>query len=238
MTAYPLFLLAGIAVSFFTWRRLARNDPRLPVIYLAALVCAFAGAKVVYLAAEGWLWWGRPECLAAWLTGKSILGALLGGYAGVEAAKKLSGYTQPTGDLFAVIAPLGILLGRVGCLMHGCCQGIVCEPSWFTITGIDGKPRWPAVPAEMAFNALFLAVVLVLRSTKLLPGQHFHLYLMACGAFRFFHEFLRDTPRVLGVMSGYQLAALAVFFLGLWGFLRRRAEEGGRHHEPREQAGA
>jgi len=238
MTAYPLFLLAGIAVSFFTWRRLARNDPRLPVIYAAALVCAFAGAKGVYLAAEGWLWWGHPECLAAWLTGKSILGALLGGYAGVEAAKKLTGFTRPTGDLFAIIAPLGILLGRIGCLLHGCCPGIACDPSWFTITGGDGKFRWPAVPAEMTFNAIFLSVVLVLRSKRLLSGQHFHLYLMACGAFRFLHEFLRDTPRVFGVFSGYQLAALAVFFLGLRGFLRRRADEGNGRHGIQEQTGA
>ena len=223
MIAYPLFLLADIVVSFFTWRRLARNDPRLPVIYAAALVCAFAGAKVVYLAAEGWLWWGRPECLMAWLSGKSILGALLGGYAGVEASKKLTGYLKPTGDFFAVIAPLGILLGRMGCLMHGCCQGVVCEPAWFTVVGADGRPRWPAVPAEMIFNALALTAVLILRSRKLLPGQHFHLYLMACGAFRFLHEFLRDTPRVLGCFSGYQIAALAVFFLGLGGFLKRQA---------------
>lgn len=224
MIAYPLFLLAGIVVSFFTWRRLARNDPRLPAIYAAALVCAFAGAKLVYLAAEGWLWWGHPECLMAWLSGKSILGALLGGYAGVEAAKKLTGYTKPTGDLFAVIAPLGILLGRIGCLMHGCCPGVVCEPAWFAAAGADGRPRWPAVPAEMLFNAVALIAVLILRSKRLLPGQHFHLYLMACGVFRFFHEFLRDTPRVLWGFSGYQAAALAVFFLGLCGFLKRQCE--------------
>jgi phosphatidylglycerol:prolipoprotein diacylglycerol transferase len=161
----------------------------------------------------------------AWLSGKSILGALLGGYAGVEAAKKLTGYTKPTGDFFAVIAPLGILLGRVGCLLHGCCPGVACAPAWFTITGADGNPRWPAVPSEMAFNALALGTALILRSKNILPGQHFHLYLMACGAFRFFHEFLRDTPRIAGIFSGYQFAALAVFLLGLWGFLRR---QGGR----------
>lgn len=224
MMVYPLLLLAGIAVSFFTWSRLARNDSRLPVIYAAALVCAFAGAKLVYLAAEGWLWWDHPERWMAWLSGKSILGALLGGYAGVEAAKKLTGYTSPTGDLFAVIAPLGILLGRVGCLVHGCCPGVVCEKSWFTIPGADGLSRWPAVPVEMGFNAVVLGVVLVLRARKILPGQHFHLYLMACGVFRFFHEFLRETPRVAGVFSGYQLAALAVFALGAWGFLRRRRQ--------------
>jgi len=221
ISLYPVFLLAGIAVSLATWRRLAKSDPRLPVIYAAALVCAFAGAKVAYLVAEGWMWRGRPEMLMAWLSGKSILGALLGGYVGVEAVKKWTAYTHPTGDLFAVIAPLGVLIGRIGCLQHGCCAGIVCQPAWFTITGVDGKSRWPAVPAEIAFNALALAAVTVLRSRKILPGQHFHLYLMACGLFRFIHEFLRETPRVAGPWSGYQILSLAVFVLGAWGFLRR-----------------
>jgi phosphatidylglycerol:prolipoprotein diacylglycerol transferase len=44
---------------------------------------------------------------------------------------------------------------------------------------------------EFIFNALMLMVVLVLRRQKILPGQHFHVYLMAYGLFRFFHEFLR-----------------------------------------------
>jgi len=62
----------------------------------------------------------------------------------------------------------------------------------------------------------------LLRREKKLVGQHFHLYLMAYGAFRFAHEFLRDTPRVAGSITGYQIAALAVMALGAGGFVRRR----------------
>ena len=58
-----------------------------------------------------------------------MLGALLGGYAGVEIAKKAIGYSAPTGDWFAIVAPVGIALGRVGCLRHGCCTGVVCSPA-------------------------------------------------------------------------------------------------------------
>jgi phosphatidylglycerol:prolipoprotein diacylglycerol transferase len=57
-------------------------------------------------------------------------------------------------------------------------------------------------------------------------SQHFHIYLMAYGVFRFAHEFLRATPRILGPISGYQLAALAVAVLGLLGFLLRRRAVG------------
>jgi phosphatidylglycerol:prolipoprotein diacylglycerol transferase len=218
---YTALLLIGIAVSFYTWTRLARRDGRLPLIYLGALLGAFTGAKLVYLAAEGWMFASSPDRWMIWATGKTILGALLGGYLGVEAAKKAAGYAEPTGDLFALVAPIGIIFGRIGCLLHGCCLGQECAPHWWTQRDIFGVPRWPAVPVEIGFNVLMLGVFLVLRRGQRLPGQHFHIYLIAYGAFRFAHEFVRDTPRLAFGMTGYQVAALACVALGAWGFLHR-----------------
>jgi phosphatidylglycerol:prolipoprotein diacylglycerol transferase len=222
---YLLLLLAGIAASLLLWSRLARRDSRLLTIYAAALTGAFLGAKLVYLAAEGWMYWSSPHRWIIWATGKTILGALLGGYLAVEIAKKFVGYRQPTGDYFAVVAPLGILFGRVGCLLHGCCLGRECTPAWWTLQDQFGIDRWPAVPVEMAFNILALAAALLLRKLQLLRGQHFHLYLMSYGIFRFFHEWMRATPRLTPVLTGYQIAALAVTALGVAGFLRRRSHE-------------
>ena len=219
---YSLLMLAGIAVSVVFWVRLAKRDERLLIIYIAALVSAFLGAKIVYLAAEGWMLWEARDRWMIWATGKSILGALLGGYAGVEAAKKLTGYMLATGDWFAVIAPVGIVLGRIGCLLHGCCLGRECAPAWWAVEDVQGVPRWPAVPAEIAFNLVAILVFIGLRRWRVLAGQHFHLYLIGYGAFRFAHEFLRATPRVAGGISGYQIAALAVAALGFVGFVRRR----------------
>ena len=247
---YSLLMLAGIAVSLAFWARLAKRDERLLGIYIAALVSAFLGAKVVYLAAEGWMFWDAPDRWMIWATGKTILGALLGGYAGVEVAKKVTGYAQATGDWFAVIAPVGIVLGRVGCLLHGCCLGRECAPAWWTLADARGVARWPAVPVEIGFNVLALAFFLALsredepaKNAKghertdssfrvlsrfsranlaaRLQGQHFHIYLIAYGTFRFAHEFLRATPRVTGAFSGYQIAALACVALGAWRFVAR-----------------
>lgn len=218
-------------MSLFVWSRLARRDPKLLGVYFGGLLGAFTGAKLVYLAAEGWLFWDSPQRWLIWATGKTILGALLGGYAGVEIAKKLLGYTRATGDLFALVAPIGIIFGRVGCLLHGCCLGHPCPPHWWTMRDPEGVDRWPAVPLEIGFNLLALGVFLLLRFTPwrrsktagpILPGQHFHLYLMGYGLFRLGHEFFRDTPRVLPGISGYQFAALACVLLGAWGFQRRR----------------
>jgi phosphatidylglycerol:prolipoprotein diacylglycerol transferase len=220
---YGWLMLAGIGVSFVFWWRLAKRDARLVFIYLGALGGAFLGAKLVYLGAEGWLHWRDQDRWIQLATGKSIVGGLLGGYAGVELAKYLLSYYSATGDWFAIITPVTIMLGRVGCWLHGCCLGRECEVAWFTIRDTAGVARWPAAQVELAFNALMLGTILILRKRRLLPGQHFHLYLIAYGLFRFGHEFLRETPRVLGPFSGYQIASLAVFGLGVAGFSRRRS---------------
>ena len=214
-------MLAGIAVSAMFWSRLARRDDRLLIVYVAALIGAFLGAKLAYLLAEGWRDLGQPDVWLRLATGKSILGALPGGYAGVELAKRWVGYRGVTGDWFAIIAPVGIILGRIGCWLHGCCLGRAWEPAWFTMRDASGLGRWPAVPAEIVFNLAMLACFFVLRQQRRLAGQHFHVYLIAYGLFRFAHEFLRATPRIGAGLSGYQIAALACVALGAWRFVAR-----------------
>jgi phosphatidylglycerol:prolipoprotein diacylglycerol transferase len=221
-TAYGWLMLAGIFVSIIFWSRLARRDERLVMIYISALVGAFLGAKLVYLGAEGWLHWHDQNRWIILATGKSITGALLGGYIAVEITKRILKYDGTTGDWFAVIVPVGIMLGRIGCFINGCCLGRVCEPSWFTLNDVNGIARWPAVPVEFLFNAVMLFLILLFRWGRIAPGQLFHIYLMAYGIFRFFHEFLRDTPQIIGPFSGYQFAALGVAALGAFGFVLRR----------------
>ena len=221
---YTLLLVGGIVLSLVIWMRLARREPRLVAIYFGALLGAFTGAKLVFLAAEGWLFWNSPDRWLIWATGKTILGALLGGYGGVEIAKKVAGYSKPTGDLFAIVAPIGIILGRIGCLLHGCCLGQVCKPHWWTLNDAQGLHRWPAVPFEIGFNGVAVVVFWLLRRKGVLPGQLFHLYLVAYGAFRFVHEFFRATPRISYGLSGYHVAALACIALGSWRFIQRQRD--------------
>jgi phosphatidylglycerol:prolipoprotein diacylglycerol transferase len=221
-TAYGWLMLAGIFVSIFLWSQLIKRDDRLVLVYVAALVGAFLGAKLVYLAAEGWLHWHDPDRWVILATGKSITGALLGGYLAVEIAKYFINYRGATGDWFAVIVPTGVMIGRIGCMINGCCLGKVWPTSWYTVNDTHGVPRWPAPEVEFLFNAVMLGVILVMRHRKIMPGQLFHLYLITYGVFRFFHEFLRDTPQIIGPISGYQIAALAIFALGVAGFMRRR----------------
>jgi phosphatidylglycerol---prolipoprotein diacylglyceryl transferase len=221
-TAYGWLMLTGIFVSIAFWSRVARRDERLVLIYVAALVSAFLGAKLVYLGAEGWLHWQDANRWVVLATGKSITGALLGGYLGVEIAKRFLKYNAVTGDWFAIIVPIGVMIGRIGCMINGCCLGKVCPANWYTVVDAHGVPRWPASQVEFLFNALMLGVILLLRWGRIAPGQLFHIYLIAYGTFRFFHEFLRDTPTILGPFSGYQMASLGIVLLGITGFILRQ----------------
>src|ERR1051326_4004836 len=195
-TVYGWMMIGGILLGLGFWWRLARRDSRLLLIYLGALGGAFLGAKLAYLAAEGWMHWHETNRWLQLATGKSITGGLMGGYVGVEIAKRLLGYGRVTGDFFALITPIGISLGRIGCWFHGCCRGIECSPAWFTVSDPQGVARWPSVQVEILFNVVALGGALALRKGRLLGNQHFHLYLMAYGAFRFMHEFMRETPRI------------------------------------------
>ena len=53
-----------------------------------------------------------------------------GGCIGVEIIKKIIGHKEPTGDAFALAIPLGHIIGRLGCLLGGCCYGTICNFPW------------------------------------------------------------------------------------------------------------
>lgn len=211
MAPYSVLMVAGLVLGLIFWLRLSRKDGATVGLYVAALAGAFLGAKFSYLGCEGWMNWGAPDQWRQWATGKSILGALLGGFLAVEAVKCIAGIRTVTGDWFASFVPVTIALGRLGCLAQGCCPGR-------KLAGFV----WPAVPVEFSFNVLAAVIFWVLRRRQILAGQHFHLYMMAYGVFRFVHEPLRGTPKLGGIWSLYQVLALALAGLGLWGFLERR----------------
>jgi phosphatidylglycerol:prolipoprotein diacylglycerol transferase len=220
-------VLVSMLVSLYFWFRSGASTRKLLPVYGGALIGAVVGGKTVYLLAQGWLDWSQPDWWTRVLAGKTITGALLGGYLGVELAKKWIGHRQPTGDLFALMVPLSIAVARVSCWLSGCCLGHVCEPSWYSMKDSLGRDRWPAVPVELGFNLMMVAVLALLRHTRRFPHQHFHIYLVAYGLFRFVHEFWRDTPRLIGPLSGYHLASVALVILGAERFWRREQQSRG-----------
>ncbi len=224
---YGALALVGILITAYVWGKITgkggRHDSRLTVIYFCGLFGALLGAKLAFLLAEGWFY---RENWIALLSGRSITGGLLGGYVAVEIAKKVLKYPRTTGDVFAIIAPIGLALGRIGCLFAGCCKGIICEQTWWTLIDGDGLARWPAVPIELLFNLVFLAWALPATRFRWQIGNRFHIYLIAYGLFRFGHEFLRDNPRLIGAFGGYHFLALCILLFGAVRFAQRRNSDG------------
>jgi phosphatidylglycerol---prolipoprotein diacylglyceryl transferase len=234
---YPLLAVTSLVLSAYAWEKLTLSaaqptSKQRSVIYFGCIVGTALGAKLGFVFAEGFSIAVDPgltasERLMQLMAGKTVTGALLGAYFGVEYAKQRVAYRSATGDTFALIAPCSIALSRLGCLVQGCCVGRPMQPGPLTITDHEGVARWPAVPFELAFNLCFVVFVLCVAQRRkrsngrLLEGQLFHVYLISYGVFRFAHELLRDTPRWYGPWSGYHALALALAVLGAWGFARR-----------------
>jgi phosphatidylglycerol---prolipoprotein diacylglyceryl transferase len=209
---YGWMLIFGIGWGAAYWLRESKRDRRVLFIYAAGLAGAFAGAKLAFLLAEAWLHVDDPDRWLIWLSGKSLMGALPGGWLGVEIAKRSVGYRKPTGDRFAMLLPVPLILGRIGCLSAGCCGGTLCAFG-----------RWPSVQVEIGFQMLALPCLWMMRRNHWQAGQHFHLYLIAYGLFRFGHEFLRATPKPFLGLSAYQLIAGATALAAIIAYRKRSA---------------
>lgn len=224
---YMILMAVGLGISAWIWSGRFRHKPEMVIVYAAGLLGALIGAKLGYIVAELPFYWNDPAFWQHALVGRTIVGALLGGYLGVEIGKKLAGYTEPTGDVFALAVPIGIALGRIGCMLHGCCRGIVCrEAWWWTAAGPDGLPRWPAPMVEFTFNIAAALILLILYRVQRPRGrgQLFHLYLIAYALFRIAHEPMRDTPRLPGGVSTYQVLAVVLLLFAYWRFRGRQQQ--------------
>lgn len=141
--------------------------------------------------------------------GKTIVGGLLGGLIGVELAKKATGITRSTGDLFVLPLIAAMAIGRIGCFLAGPMDktaGLPTALPW-GIAIADGVKRHPVALYEIAF--LLLLVPLVRRKWPV-EGDSFRVFLASYLAFRLAVDFLKpDPPPILLGMSAIQWACLA-----------------------------
>lgn len=208
---------------YFRLRRRTHETP-LPLeanlwILVGCLFGAWVGSKLLawcespayYLS----LWRHDPSAL---LGGKTIVGGLLGGWAGVAIAKRRCRISRSTGDLFVYPLALGTAVGRLGCFFTGLADrtyGLATTLPW----GVDFGDRVRRHPTQL-YESLFvlawaLALWLATRRRPLAAGALFRLYLTGYLAFRFAVEFIKPREPLLGPLSAIQLASLvgAVFCL-------------------------
>lgn len=129
-------------------------------------------------------------------------------------------------DTFAAPLLLGMAIGRLGCVMHGCCYGNICDPGFpLALTypqgpGMPLGPRYPTQFFEAAADLLLMAAMIWLLPRAKFAGQVVWATVSGYGLIRFSNEFFRaDGREVLGDFTVAQLTALGMFLLGLAGAL-------------------
>jgi prolipoprotein diacylglyceryltransferase len=202
------------------------DGPHRWTVIAAAAVGALVGSRLLGLA-EQW-----PTVMQAWKAGrmldlllspggKTIVGGLLGGWLGVEIAKRLSGIKRRTGDLFALPLCVGIAVGRIGCLLAGLADDTFGKPTalpWAVNLG-DGIGRHPVQVYEIIF--LGLVGVLVSMKAELPEGARFRIFLGSYLGWRVAIDFLKPQP-LIGGMNLIQWSCLAGISLILFDLIPTR----------------
>ena len=212
----PVGISVALALAFPVARHIRDKSLRNQYYFLQGLTLlgAIFGAKISVLFGDyHWPWTPVRDWTNILWSGRSITGALIFGFLFAEVAKPLIGYTLPPNDRFATLLPFTIGIGRIGCLTTGCCGGVIHD-GWCSLRGPDGLSHYPTQVFEMIFQfGIGLLFVFFLRR-RILFGRLFSLYLIAYGIFRFLTEFIRDTPKYFGPISGYQVLSLFMIILG------------------------
>jgi prolipoprotein diacylglyceryltransferase len=234
---HPVFETLAYAAGFavYRWKRAREGDvveePQRWTVLAAAAMGALVGSRVLGIAEQG------PTVIQAWRTGrmmellvspggKTIVGGLLGGWLGVEIAKKISGLKRRTGDLFALPLCVGIAVGRVGCLIAGLADDTYGKPTslpWAVDLG-DGIGRHPVQVYEVFF--LVLVGIVVSMKKQLPEGARFRIFLGSYLAWRLVIDFLKPQPLIAG-MNLIQWCCLAgiSFLIFDQVHMRRRVHE-------------
>lgn len=244
VTWYGLFVAGGFWLGAWT---AARRGPRAGVtsetvwdLLWVLILAGIVGARALYVAT----YWDRDfrnqplsEIFMVHHGGLVFHGGFLAATAAAFAWcawRKVRAW-----DMADVLAPslaLGHAVGRIGCLLNGCCHGRACEWPWAIHYPGSHESRGAGVhPTQLYEFALCLALSGGLAwwfGRRRFAGQIFAGYLMAYGLIRAAVECFRGDypPGALYFQvitpAHWVSAGLAVFGLVLY-FVRRRQVAGG-----------
>lgn len=142
---YGVMLLAGVVcgvgLSLYRGRHMGVDPDRVLALCAWMFVAGIVGARLFHVV-QYWHTFRDPDSIARSLLnalkfnegGLVVYGSLIGGLAAAIAFCRREGWSLArTGDLVAPGMVLGLALGRVGCLLNGCCHGGVCHDDHFAV---------------------------------------------------------------------------------------------------------
>lgn len=214
-SVHYLFEWAALATGLFVYRTGLRKRgargltaPGSFAVIVGALIGAALGNKLAFCFDSPELCDFRGAGLRALLAGQSVVGALLGGWLGVEVGKKIAGITVRTGDDYVAPILAGLAIGRVGCFLAGLHDGTCGVPTplaWGVDFG-DGLRRHPA----QLYECLLALAALVTwprwrRVFARTPGLAFRALMLGYFVWRIAVDRLKPVPHAYALgLSGLQ----------------------------------
>jgi phosphatidylglycerol:prolipoprotein diacylglycerol transferase len=151
----------------------------------------------------------------------AILGAALGIWVYCKITKTKMGYIV---DLMAPGIIIAQAIGRVGCLLNGCCYGtpttlpwglVYTDPQSFGFNG--GIPTHPTVVYEIIYCIIVFVVLMMLRKKLKPDGSLFALYLALYAVWRLGIDFLRGgTPFLFGLHQAQVISIIVLAITVPW----------------------
>jgi phosphatidylglycerol---prolipoprotein diacylglyceryl transferase len=232
--AYGVLLAAAylLGLQFALMRARARglDGQRVMDLGIWIIISALVGAKLLLFVVDFRRYTSNPRDLMELLrSGGVFYGGLIAAVA--VALVYLRRHKLPlwtTTDVFAPGIALGHVVGRLGCLMAGCCFGRPTSVPW-AITFRDpaamanvgtplGVPLHPTQLYEAGAELLILGILLAFeRRGRPFPGRTFWSYLLLYGISRFIVEFYRGDSRgmVFDVLSTSQFVSVILVPLAI-----------------------
>ena len=240
---------AAMAVAFLagTWlgmreaRRLGLDEDRFVNTILVTLVASVIGARALYVIehlAEFRSEWG--SVLALWQGGLTLYGGIVAGtFAGLVAARRFGLPRWLVADALTPSLALGLMFGRLGCFLNGCCYGRPTTLPWgvrfphdsFAYLEFGDTPVHPSQLYNAGLGLLLFAAVWAARRRVKMPGTLFWSFLLAFAVLRIPIDMTRayETDAVLlraGSLSvtESQLTSVALVLFSALMLVRLRRE--------------
>lgn len=223
-----MLLVAFLAAMQVARRRAVKfNLPAAGVTDLLfwTLIAGVLGARIGYLVQEIPYYSAHPEKLLTLqfqgLT--SFGGVVLGAATAILFARKQKWSVPVVLDVIGPAFLVGHIIGRIGCLLNGCCYGQQCNLPWaIHIHDLLGRYH-PAQVYDSLMNLVAVGIILGLeRKFRFKPGQVFGLVLVFHGITRMIYEIWRAgaTGKLIGgtPFTEAQLAALILCAIGAVSF--------------------
>lgn len=181
--SYGTFVaFAFLAAAFFITKGSPKHDiPKEKIwdLLLTILISGMIGARLLHILLNLRIYRMRPlDILMFHRGGLAIHGAIVAAILGAIIflrRNKLSFWR--TGDLIMLYLPLGQAIGRIGCLLNGCCYGT------------NGHPT--QIYSSILLLITFIMLKIISGKERGFDGRVFIAYFLIFTPFRFFIDFLR-----------------------------------------------